>query len=54
MLPDVMDKFKKKYPNAKFYIYSTSNQEMIRMLKNNELFMVIKNTMIFIAVIMIQ
>lgn len=48
MLPDVMDKFKKKYPNAKFYIYSTSNQEMIRMLKNNELDFVVMQYPIFI------
>jgi len=37
MLPKVMKEFSTKYPNAKFYIYSTSNTEMIDKLKNNEL-----------------
>lgn len=37
MLPKVMKEFSAKYPNAKFYIYSTSNTEMIEKLKNNEL-----------------
>lgn len=48
MLPDVIDKFTKKYPNSKFYVYSTSNQEMIRMLKNNELDFVVMQYPIFI------
>ena len=37
MLPDIINKFSKSHPNAKFYIYATSNQEMVTMLKNNEL-----------------
>lgn len=47
MLPDIMDKFNKMHPNAKFYVYSTSNQEMITMLKNNELDFVILQYPIF-------
>lgn len=48
MLPNVIKKFNKKYPNAKFYIYSTSNQEMISMLKNKELDILIMQYPIFI------
>ena len=29
MLPNVIKKFNKKYPNAKFLIYSTSNEETL-------------------------
>lgn len=47
MLPKIINKFKKKYPNAKFYVYSTSNQEMITMLKNNELDFLIMQYPIF-------
>ena len=47
MLPKVIEKFNKKYPNAKFYVYSTSNQEMITMLRNNELDFLIMQYPIF-------
>ena len=48
MLPNVIKKFNKKYPNAKFLIYSTSNEEMIRMLKNRELDFIILQYPIFL------
>lgn len=49
MLPKMMKKFSKKYPNAKIYIYSTSNWEMLNKLKNNELDIIIIQYPIFIA-----
>ena len=49
MLPKMMKKFSKKYPNAKIYIYSTSNEEMLNKLKNNELDIIIIQYPIFIA-----
>lgn len=48
MLPDIIDKFSKNHPNAKFFIYATSNQEMVTMLKNNELDFLIMQYPIFI------
>lgn len=48
MLPEIMDKFSKRYPNAKFYVYTTSNNEMSTMLKNNELDFVIMQYPIFV------
>jgi len=48
MLPSVMKKFNNKYPNAKFCIYSTSNNEMIEKLKNNELDLIVMQYPIFI------
>ena len=48
MLPEVIKEFNQKYPNAKFYIYSTSQQEMVSQLKNNELDLVIMQYPIFI------
>lgn len=48
MLPDIINKFSKNHPNAKFYIYATSNQEMVIMLKNNELDFLIMQYPIFI------
>ena len=49
MLPKMMKKFSSKYPNAKIYIYSTSNGEMLNKLKNNELDIIIIQYPIFIA-----
>ena len=48
MLPKIMDKFSKIHPNAKFYVYTTSNNEMSNMLKNNELDFVIMQYPIFV------
>lgn len=48
MIPSVTEEFHKKYPNAKFYIYSSSQQEMISQLKNNELDLVVMQYPIFI------
>ena len=48
MLPVVMKEFNQKYPNATFYIYSTSNAEMLSKLRRNELDMVIMQYPIFI------
>ncbi len=48
MLPKIMKEFSKKHPNAKFYIYATSNQEMIEKLRNRELDFVILQYPIFI------
>ena len=48
MLPKVMKEFNSKYPNAKFNIYSTSNQEMIEKLRNNELDLIVMQYPIFI------
>lgn len=48
MLPKIMDEFSKKYPNSKFYVHTTSNNEMSLMLKNNELDFVIMQYPIFV------
>ena len=48
MLPNVMKEFKDKYPNAKFSIYSTSNEDMLEKLRNNELDFVVLQYPIFI------
>lgn len=48
MLPKIMDKFSKKHPNSKFYVYTTSNNEMSMMLKNNELDFVVMQYPIFV------
>lgn len=48
MLPDVIKKFKKMHPYAKFYIYSTSNSEMLEKLKNRELDFIVLQYPIFI------
>ena len=48
MLPKVIKEFNQKYPNAKFYIYSTNNAEMIEKLRNNELDFVVMQYPIFI------
>lgn len=48
MLPNVMKEFNNKYPNAKFSIYSTSNNEMIEKLKNGELDLIVMQYPIFI------
>ena len=37
LMPNSINDFKKIYPNANFYIYSTSHKEMIDKLKNKEL-----------------
>lgn len=48
MLPKIMKEFNEKYPLAKFYIYSTSNAEMIEKLRNRELDFVVLQYPIFI------
>lgn len=48
MLPKIMNEFSKKYPNAKFNIYSTSNMEMLEKLRNKELDFVILQYPIFL------
>ena len=48
MLPKVMHKFSEKYPHAKFYIYSTSNMEMLEKLRNKELDFVVLQYPIFL------
>lgn len=48
MLPKIMKEFSDKHPNAKFYIYSTSNQEMIEKLRNRELDFIVLQYPIFI------
>lgn len=48
MIPSVTKEFNEKYPNAKFYIYSSSQQEMLSQLKNNKLDLVIMQYPIFI------
>ncbi len=48
MLPNVMKKFNEKHPNAKFYIYSSSNMEMLEKLRNRELDFVVLQYPIFI------
>lgn len=48
MLPDIIKEFNELYPAAKFYIYATSNAEMLEKLKNRELDFVILQYPIFI------
>ena len=48
MLPNVIKEFKEIYPKSKFYIYASSNQEMIDKLKNNELDLLIMQYPIFL------
>ena len=48
MLPDVMNEFKEKYPNAKFSIYCTANEDMLEKLRNNELDFVVLQYPIFL------
>ena len=48
MLPKIMKEFSEKHPNAKFYIYATSNQEMIEKLRNRELDFIVLQYPIFI------
>lgn len=48
MLPLIMKRFNEKYPNAKFYIYATSNMEMIEKLRNRELDFIVLQYPIFI------
>lgn len=49
MLPKVMKEFNKKHPDATFYIYSGSNDEMLSKLRNNELDLVIMQYPIFLS-----
>lgn len=49
MLPKIMKEFNKKYPNAKFYVYSTSNMEMIEKLRNRELDFIVLQYPIFMT-----
>ena len=48
MLPNIIKKFKQKYPKSKFSIYSTSNLEMLEKLKNNEIDFLVMQYPIFI------
>ena len=48
MLPKIMKEFNEKYPLARFYIYSTSNAEMLEKLRNRELDFVVLQYPIFI------
>ena len=48
MLPKIMKEFSEKHPNAKFYVYATSNQEMIEKLRNRELDFIVLQYPIFI------
>lgn len=48
MLPGAIKEFKQIYPKSKFFIYSSSNLEMIEKLRNNELDIVIMQYPIFI------
>lgn len=47
IMPKAIKDFKAKYPNANFYIYSTSHAEMVSMLRNKELDMLILQYPIF-------
>lgn len=49
MLPDVIKSFNERWPNAKFYIYSSSNMEMLDKLRSRELDFVIMQYPIFIT-----
>lgn len=48
MLPKVIKEFNRKYPDAQFYVYSTSNKEMLEKLRNKELDFVILQYPIFL------
>lgn len=48
MLPNIINEFSKKYPKAKFNIYSSSHQEMVEKLRNKELDLLIMQYPIFI------
>ena len=48
LLPKIIKKFNLKYPDAKFYIYCTSNAEMLEKLRNRELDFVVLQYPIFI------
>ena len=48
MLPKMISEFNILYPEAKFYIYSTSNVEMLEKLRNRELDFVVLQYPIFI------
>lgn len=48
MLPNIIKKFKQKYPKSKFSIYSTSNLEMLDKLKNNEIDFLVMQYPIFV------
>lgn len=48
MLPKVVGEFRRKYPNAKFSIYTGGNTDMIEKLRNNELDCIIMQYPIFI------
>lgn len=48
MLPQIIKKFSKLYPSVKFYIYCTSNAEMLEKLKNRELDFVVLQYPVFI------
>ena len=48
MLPKTINEFTKKYPKAKFSVYSTSNIDMLEKLNNNELDLLIMQYPIFI------
>jgi len=48
MLPKVIHEFNEKYPNAKFFIYSSSNADMLEKLRNNELDFIVMQYPIFL------
>lgn len=48
LLPNIIEQFSKRHPNAKFYIYASSNAEMLEKLRNRELDFVILLYPIFI------
>ena len=48
MLPTIINEFSKKYPKAKFSIYSSSHMEMVEKLRNKELDILIMQYPIFI------
>ena len=47
LIPNAIKDFKNKYPNAKFFLYSTSHDEMVDKLKNKELDVLILQYPIF-------
>ena len=48
LLPNIMHEFSSMYPDAKFYVYSTSNSELKEKLKNRELDFIVLQFPIFI------
>ena len=48
MFPDIIKNFINKYPNIKFYIYSSSTNEMKEMLRHRELDLIIAQYPVFI------